>query len=147
MPHLSLHLQRSRANCSCTCITNRNSCTICNWPFMLAQCNRLKVTVLLICLVALHFLYHPPVTVVINDCQPLVYTFILSFIPIIMLLKWFPYTSITLNHSLCNLLIPSQRLVIMSVSLHTRTVLCCLIIQVLNIKSLLSKCLSHFCIL
>ena len=37
--------------------------------------------VLLICFVVLHFLYHPPVTAVINNCQPPVYTFTLSFIP------------------------------------------------------------------
>ena len=41
-------------------------------------------------------------------------------------------------------IIPSQRLVTMSVSLHTQTVLHCLIIQVLNIKSLFPKCLIHF---
>ena len=41
-----------------------------------------------------------------------------------------------------------SRLVTMSVSLHTQTVLRCLIIQVLNVKSLLPKYLihlSHFC--
>ena len=40
-----------------------------------------KVMVLLICFVVLHFLYRPPVAAVINNCQPLVYTFTLSFIP------------------------------------------------------------------
>ena len=59
----------------------------------------------------------------------------------IVVSKMFPYKSITLNHSLSNLIISSQRLVKMSVSLHTQTVLHCLIIQVLNIKSLLPKCL------
>ena len=51
------------------------------------------------------------------------------------------YKSITLISSLSNLIIPSQRLVTMSVSLCPQTVLCCLIIQVLNIKSLFPKCL------
>ena len=55
--------------------------------------------------------------------------------------KRFPHTFITLNNSLSNLIIPSQRLVTMSASLCTQTVLSCLIIQVLNIKSLLPKCL------
>ena len=59
--------------------------------------------------------------------------------------KMFPYKSITLNHSLSDLIISSQRLVTMSVSLRTQTILCCLIIQVLNMKSLLPKCLTHFC--
>ena len=44
---------------------------------------------------------------------------------------------ISQNNSLSTLLIPSKRLVTMSVSLRTPTVLCCLIIQVLNTKSLL----------
>ena len=57
------------------------------------------------------------------------------------IVKRFPHTPITLNNSLGNTIIPSQRLVTMSVSLRTQTVLCCLIIQVLNIKSLLPKCL------
>ena len=52
------------------------------------------------------------------------------------IIKKFPNTSITLNNSLSNLLIPSQRLV---TRLCTQTVLHCLIIQVLNIKSLLPK--------
>ena len=42
-----------------------------------------KVTVLLICFVVIHFLYHPPVAAVINNCEPLVYTFTLSFIPFV----------------------------------------------------------------
>ena len=44
------------------------------------------------------------------------------------------HKSITLNHSLSNLIISSQRLITISVSLHTRTVLSCLIIQVLNTR-------------
>ena len=59
----------------------------------------------------------------------------------LMLFNRFPHTYVTLNNSLSNLLIPSQRLVTMSASLCTQTVLCCLIIQVLNIKSLFPKCL------
>ena len=51
------------------------------------------------------------------------------------------YMYVTLNNSLSNLLIPSQRLERMSLSLRTRTVLRCLSIQVLNIKSLFPKCL------
>ena len=66
------------------------------------------------------------------------HTFIYSKYDIV---KRFPHTFITLNHSLSNLIISSQRLVTMSVSLHTQTVLRCLIIQVLNIQSLLPKCL------
>ena len=57
------------------------------------------------------------------------------------MVKRFPHTFITLNNSLSNLMIPSQRLVTMSVSLCTQTVSHCLILQVLNIKSLLPKCL------
>ena len=76
--------------------------------------------------------------------QWLVYTLTLSFIP-----DWCyvisPNTYVTLNNSLSNLLIPSQRLVTMPVSLCTQTVLRCLIILVLNIKSLFPKCFSHFC--
>ena len=74
-----------------------------------------------------------------------------SYIPIysrLVLFKRFPHTSSTLKNSLSNLLILSQRLVTMSVSLHTQTVLRCLIIQVLNTKSLLPKYLIqsfHFC--
>ena len=64
-----------------------------------------------------------------------------------MLFKRFPHRCITLNSSLGNMINPSQRLVTMSVSLHTQTVLRSqtvlryLIIQVLNIKGLLPKCL------
>ena len=65
------------------------------------------------------------------------HTFIYSKYDIV---KSFPHTFLTLNNSLSNLIIPSQRLVTMSVSLHTQTVSHCLIIQVLNIKSLLPKC-------
>ena len=72
--------------------------------------------------------------VVFDKGQPLVYTFTLSFIPdrcyVIS-----PNTYVTYT------IIPSQRLVTMSVSLHTQNVLRCLIIQVLNIKSLFPKCL------
>ena len=63
----------------------------------------------------------------------------------ILVSKMFPYKSITLNHSLSNLIISSQRLVTMSASLRTQTGLHCLIIQVLNTMSLLPKCLTHFC--
>ena len=54
---------------------SRNLASLANY------CNILKITVLLICFVVLHFLYRPPVAAVINNCQPLVYTFTLSFIP------------------------------------------------------------------
>ena len=56
------------------------------------------------------------------------------------IVKRFPHTFVTLNNSLSNLLIPSQRLVTMSASLRTQTVLHSLIIQVLNTTSLLPKC-------
>ena len=76
--------------------------------------------------------------------QWLVYTLTFSFIP-----DWCYVISldtyVTLNNSLSNLLIPSQRLVTMPVSLHTWTVLCCLIILVLSIKSLFPTCFCHFC--
>ena len=61
-----------------------------------------------------------------------------------ILLKCLKHTFITLNNSLSNLIIPSQRLVTMSASLRTQTVLRCLIIQVLNM-SLLPKYLTYFC--
>ena len=67
---------------------------------------------------------------------------------ILMLFNRFQNTGVTLNNSFSNIIIPSQRLETMSVSLHTQTVLHCLIIQVLNIKSLLPECLIqsfHFC--
>ena len=48
--------------------------------------------------------------------------------------KIVPHKSITLNHSLSNLIISSQRLITISVSLRTWTVLPCLIIQVLNTR-------------
>ena len=67
------------------------------------------------------------------------------FIPTMLLLKGFPIHISHLNNSLSKILIPSQRFVTMSVSLCTRTVLHCLIIQVLNIKSLFPKYFSHFC--
>ena len=54
-------------------------------------------------------------------------------------------TGVTLNNSLDNTIIPSQRLVTTSASLHTQTGSHRLIIQVLNIKSLLPKWFSHFC--
>ena len=57
------------------------------------------------------------------------------------IVKRFPHTYATLNNSLGNTIIPNQRLVTMSVSLCTQTGLCHLILQVLNIKSLLPKCL------
>ena len=69
--------------------------------------------------------------------QRLVYPLTLSFIPNMMLLKRFPHIHITLNNSLGNTIIPSQRLVTTSASLRTQTGLCHLILQVLNIKSLL----------
>ena len=49
----------------------------------------------------------------------------------------FPCKDSTLNNSLGNAIFPSQRLVTMSASLHTQTGLHCLILQVLNTKSLL----------
>ena len=52
----------------------------------------------------------------------------------ILVSKMFPYKSITMNHSLSNLIISSQRLITISVSLLTPTVLPCLIIQVLNTR-------------
>ena len=51
-------------------------------------------------------------------------------------------TDVTLNNSLGNTVIPSQRLVTMSANLRTQTGLCCLILQVLNIKSLFPNCLN-----
>ena len=55
----------------------------------------------------------------------------------------FPCKDITLNNSLGNTIIfPSQRLVTMSASLRTQTGLHCLILQVLNIKSLFPNCLN-----
>ena len=63
-----------------------------------------------------------------------------QFIPTWCYLK-IPKIYVTLNNSWGNTVIPSQRLATMSVSLRTQTVLCCRIIQVLNIKSLLPKCL------
>ena len=72
------------------------------------------------------------------------FTLSLSHLFQILVSKVFPYKSITLNNSFSNIIISSQRLVIMSASLCTQTVLRCLIIQVLNIKSLLPKCLTHF---
>ena len=57
------------------------------------------------------------------------------------IVKRFPHTYVTLNNSLSNTIIPSQRLVTTSASLRTQTGLCHLILQVLNIKSLLPKCL------
>ena len=71
-------------------------------------------------------------------------TFTPSFIPNISFQN-VPYKSITLNHSLSNLIISSQRLLTMSVSLRTQSGLHCLIIQVLNTTSLLPKCLTQFC--
>ena len=59
------------------------------------------------------------------------HTFIYSKYDVV---KRFPITSITLNYSLSNLILSSQRLVTMSVSLRTQTVLHCLILQVLNIR-------------
>ena len=61
------------------------------------------------------------------------------------IIKRFLHTYLTLNNSLSNLIIPSQRLVTMSVSLRTQTVLRCLIIQVLNTMSPPPKWFSHFC--
>ena len=54
-------------------------------------------------------------------------------------------TGVTLNNSLRNTIIPSQRLVTTSASLRTQTGLHCLILQVLNTKSLLLQCSPHFC--
>ena len=85
-------------------------------------------------------LYRPPVTVAINNSQPLVYTFIPHLFQILVS-KMFPCKDITLNSSSSNITIPSQRLVTTSVSLCTQTGLHCLILQVLNIKSLFPNCL------
>ena len=49
----------------------------------------------------------------------------------------FPCKDSTLNNSLGNAILPSQRLVTTSASLRTQTGLHCLILQVLNTKSLL----------
>ena len=59
----------------------------------------------------------------------------------LMLCNKSKYIYVTLNNSFSNIIIPSQRLVTMSASLRTQAVLRYLIIQVLNIKSLLPKCL------
>ena len=85
-------------------------------------------------------LYRPPVTVAINNSQPLVYTFIPHLFEILVS-KMFPCKDITLNSSFFNITIPSQRLVTTSASLRTQTGLHCLILQVLNIKSLFPNCL------
>ena len=66
--------------------------------------------------------------------QRLVYPLTLSFIPNMILFKRFPHKSITLNHSLSDLIISSQRLVTMSVSLCTQTRQPNLSVQVLNIR-------------
>ena len=57
----------------------------------------------------------------------------------------FPCKDSTLNNSLGNAIFPSQRLVTTSASLRTQTGLHCLILQVLNTKSLLLNCSPHFC--
>ena len=57
----------------------------------------------------------------------------------------FPCKDSTLNNSLGNAIFPSQRLVTTSASLRTQTGLHCLILQVLNTKSLLLECFPHFC--
>ena len=59
------------------------------------------------------------------------HTFIYSRYDIV---KRFPHTYVTLNNSLDNTIIPSQRLVTTSVSLRTQTGLHCLINQVLNTR-------------
>ena len=66
----------------------------------------------------------------VND----LFTLSLSHLFQILVSKMVPYQSITLNHSLSNLIISSQRLITISVSLRTRTILPCLIIQVLNTR-------------
>ena len=72
-------------------------------------------------------------------------TLTLPFIPNII--KWFQIQVSYRITLLSNIVIPSQRLVTMSVSLRTPTVLHCLIIQVLNIKSLLPKYSMHFSVI
>ena len=59
------------------------------------------------------------------------HTFIYSKYDIV---KRFLHTYLTLNNSLSDLIISSQRLVTMSASLRTQTVSHCLILQVLNIR-------------
>ena len=68
----------------------------------------------------------------VNEYQRLVYTHTFPFIPKYVLCFHWLYA-----------LFMNTRLVTMSVSLRTQTVLRCLIIQVLNTMSLLSKCLTH----
>ena len=63
-------------------------------------------------------------------------------------IKRFTITSITLNYSLSDLIISSQRLITISVSLCTQTVLPCLILQVLNTRVWFLKAWYnhfHFC--
>ena len=71
----------------------------------------------------------------VNDLFTLSYPHLFQ----IDIIKRFPHTCVTWNNSLGNAIIPSQRLVTMSASLRTQTVLHCLILQVLNIKSLFPK--------
>ena len=82
------------------------------------------------------------VTAVINNCQPLVYTFIYSKYDIVKKISQYMHHIEQLLVLLTNL---EPRLVTMSVSLRTQNGLGCLTIQVLNIKSLLPKYFSHFC--
>ena len=101
-------------------------------------CNTEDLLIFRLKLSSVPFFFHSSCWFIkVND----LFTLSLSHLFQILVSKMFPYKSITLNHSLSNLIISSQRLVTMSASLCTQTVLRCLIIQVLNIKSLLPKCL------
>ena len=70
----------------------------------------------------------------VNEYQRLVYTHTFPFIPKYVLCFHWLYA-----------LFMNTRLVTMSASLCTQTVLHSLILQVLNTKSLLLKCSPHFC--
>ena len=68
----------------------------------------------------------------INECQQLVYTFILPFIPNMILFSDSNDTTVSITFPLTYAQLMNTRLVTMSASLHTQTGLHCLTIQVLH---------------
>ena len=128
------------------CSFGKNNCKIIDWcGLSVTIWKRLYLSVVFCCRV----LFLSSFMVVVELSKSMTCLHFHSFIYFKYdVVKRFTITSITLNYSLSDLIISSQRLITISVSLRTQTVLPCLILQVLNTRVWFLKAWYnhfHFC--